>query len=28
VLEGPAASLTSDPAVISSYLGQAISSPA
>jgi branched-chain amino acid transport system ATP-binding protein len=28
VLEGPAASLASDPAVISSYLGQAISSPA
>jgi len=28
VLEGPAARLTSDPAVISSYLGQAISSPA
>ena len=28
VLEGPAAKLTSDPAVISSYLGQAISSPA
>ena len=27
VLEGPAASLTSDPAVISSYLGQAISRP-